>query len=779
MRTPHVFGETSPFTLAGRPVDGYTKVERVSEMRIENLMESLPRTYTPADRELVMRAYRVADRAHEGQVRASGEPYINHCLAVASILADLRVPPSVVAAGLLHDTVEDTSVALDDIKRDFGDEITRLVDGVTKLTQLPRVSRADQRPKDKVLEEEERLVAERRGMPDPDKEAELITRSRRYDLVSETLRKTFLAMGEDVRVVLIKLADRLHNMRTLSHMPENKRKRIAQETMDIFAPLANRLGIWQIKWELEDLAFRYVDPEMYKEIAENLADRRADREREMRTITANLQANLSQAGIHAEITGRPKHIYSIYKKMQRKAVPFDMVFDIRGVRIIVPNIQACYATLGVIHTKWRPMPNEFDDYIAAPKDNFYQSLHTSVVFDDGKPLEVQIRTTEMDQSAELGIAAHWRYKEGVGRDEDYERRILWLRSLMEWRQDVEDAGEFVDGLKSDVFEDRVYVFTPRGDIIDLPAGSTPIDFAYHVHTDVGHRCRGAKVNGKLVSLDYVLTTGEKVEILTAKRGGPSRDWLNVNLGLVKTQRARSKIRRWFKRQAREQNITQGKMLLDKELRRLGMINLNLEGLAREYDFRTVDDFYEAIGNGDVGIGRIINHLTLEEEEEEELEVLTRAPVELLPTDRGSVTVQGLKGLLTIMGKCCNPTPGDAIVGYITRGRGATIHRQDCPNIMRIRDRERLVRVTWGEPNNTYPVPVRIKAWDRNGLMRDVSTMIAEEGINIARINVDVNKKNLAVFDLVMEVRDLAQLSKILDRLENLPNVLEAQRVRPG
>jgi GTP pyrophosphokinase len=779
VRTRDVSINTGLCTLADSLRDGYTTAETVLEMRIETLVESLPRTYTPADRDLVLRAYKVADHAHQGQVRASGEPYINHCLAVASILAELRVPPSVVAAGLLHDTVEDTSVTLEDIKRDFGEEIARLVDGVTKLTQLPRVSRADQHPKDKYLEEEEKLIAERRGIPDPDQQAEQITRSRRYDLVSETLRKTFLAMGEDVRVVLIKLADRLHNMRTLSHMPENKRKRIAQETMDIFAPLANRLGIWQIKWELEDLAFRYVDPEMYKEIAENLADRRADREREMRTITAKLQSNLSQAGVQAEITGRPKHIYSIYKKMQRKAVPFDMVFDIRGVRIIVPTIQACYSTLGVIHTKWRPMPNEFDDYIAAPKDNFYQSLHTSVVFDDGKPLEVQIRTQEMDQNAELGIAAHWRYKEGVGRDEDYERRILWLRSLMEWRQDVEDAGEFVDGLKSDVFEDRVYVFTPRGDIIDLPAGSTPIDFAYHVHTDVGHRCRGAKVNGKLVSLDYVLNTGEKVEILTAKRGGPSRDWLNVNLGLVKTQRARSKIRRWFKRQAREQNIVTGKMLLEKELRRLGMINLNLERLAREFDFRFVDDFYEAIGNGDVGIGRIVNHLTLEEQEAEVLELPSRAPAELTPTERGSVSVQGLKGLLTMMGRCCNPTPGDAIVGYITRGRGATIHRQDCPNIMRIRDKERLVRVTWGEHNNTYPVPVRIKAWDRNGLMRDVSTMIAEEGINIARINVDVNKKNLAVFDLVMEVRDLAQLSKILDRLENLPNVLEAQRVRPG
>jgi GTP pyrophosphokinase len=350
---------------------------------------------------------------------------------------------------------------------------------------------------------------------------------------------------------------------------------------------------------------------------------------------------------------------------------------------------------------------------------------------------------------------------------------------MEWRQDVEDAHDFVDGLKSDVFEDRVYVFTPRGDIIDLPAGSTPIDFAYHVHTDVGHRCRGAKVNGKLVALDYVLKTGEKVEIITGKRGGPSRDWLNPNLKLVKTQRARAKIRQWFKRQAREQNITHGKTILDKELRRLGLTNLNIERLAREFDRRSVEDLYEAIGNGDIPIGRIVNHLTLDEEEEEELEVPARPVAELQPVETDAVAIQGLKGLLTVMGRCCNPTPGDPIVGYITRGRGATIHRQDCPNIMRIRDRERLVRVTWGEQRDTYPVPVRIKAWDRNGLMRDVSTMIAEEGINIAKINVDVNKKNLAVFDLILEVRDLAQLSKILDRLENLPNVLEAQRVRPG
>ncbi len=733
-------------------------------MRIESIMDSLPESYTPADRELILRAYRVADKAHADQKRASGEPYINHCLAVAAILAEMRVPPAVISAGLLHDTVEDTDITLEDIKRDFGDEIASLVDGVTKLTHLPRVSRGDQH------------------MDDPNEGVEeddlnQIKRSRRYDLVNETLRKTFLAMGDDVRTVLIKLADRLHNMRTLGFMPEHKRKRIAQETLDIFAPLANRLGIWQIKWELEDLAFRYVNPEKYREIADNLAERRSVRERQVQEIKERLQTCLQQADIKAEITARPKHIYSIYRKMVRKGVPFDMVHDIRGVRILVDDIPACYLALGVIHTKWRPIPGEFDDYIAAPKDNFYRSLHTAVVYDDGQTLEVQIRTPEMHQNAEYGIAAHWRYKEGHQRDDDYERRIIWLRSLMEWRQDVEDAREFVDSMKTDVFEDRVYVFTPRGDIIDLPNGSTPIDFAYHVHTDIGHRCRGAKVNGKLVTLDYVLKTGDKVEILTAKRGGPSRDWLNTNLGLVKTQRSRAKIRRWFKRQAREQNMAQGKSMLDKELRRLGLQDVNLDRLAREFEYRGVEDLYEAIGISDLSISRIVNHLTLGEKEEEPVLVATPSKSDGT-SGTEQVTVLGLKGLLTTMARCCNPAPGDDIVGYITRGRGATIHRQDCPNILRIQDHERLVRVSWGEPKRTYPVPVRIRAYDRNGLMKDVSTLISDEGINMPKVTVDVNR-NLAVFDLVLEVRDITQLSRVLDRLENLPNVLEAQRIKPG
>ena len=527
-------------------------------MQIDKLLEDLPETYTPADKELVLRAFKVAERAHEGQKRASGEPYINHCLAVADILAEMCVPPSVVAAGLLHDTVEDTDITLDILRRDFSDEIAHLVDGVTKLSQLPRVSRADQHANEDLKEKEQREIAERRGEVVPEDFVEQMSRSRKHDLASETLRKTFLAMGEDVRVVLIKLADRLHNMRTLYHVPVPKQRRIAQETLDIFAPLANRLGIWQIKWELEDLGFRYVNPEKYREITDAIASKRSEREQEMQKIKVELLNILKQASIQADISARPKHIYSIYRKMARKGIPFDLVHDIRGVRIIVPDVTACYTTLGLIHTHLRPIPGEFDDYIAAPKDNFYRSLHTAVNYIDGRTIEIQIRTPEMDQNAEFGIAAHWRYKEGSPRDDDYERRIIWLRSLMEWRQDVEDAGEFVDSMKNEVFEDRVYVFTPKGDIIDLPIGSTPIDFAYQVHTDIGHRCRGAKVNGKLVPLEYQLHTGDKVEVLTAKRGGPSLDWLNPNLGLVKTQRTRGKIRLWFKRQAREQNMSSGK-----------------------------------------------------------------------------------------------------------------------------------------------------------------------------------------------------------------------------
>ena len=717
---------------------------------------------------MIHRAYRVAEEAHREQKRHSGEPYINHCLAVASILADLRVPPEVVAAGLLHDTVEDTTVTLSDIRRDFGPAIAVLVDGVTKLTNLPRVSRDDQHA--------ENSNGKNGSEPSDVVPGNVVTLGRKQDLVSETLRKTFLAMGEDVRVVLIKLADRLHNMRTLGFMPEHKRKRIAKETLDIFAPLANRLGIWQIKWELEDLGFRHLNPEKYKEIAEQIQERRPDREVQIEAIKTNLLELLESHNIKAEISGRPKHIYSIYKKMTEKGKPFDLVRDVRAVRLIVPDVPSCYAALGVIHTHWRPIPGEFDDYIAAPKDNFYQSLHTAVIYDDRRPLEVQIRTPEMHQNAEYGIAAHWRYKEGAHRDKNYEQRINWLRNMMEWRTDVNDAQEFVEGMKTDVFQDRVYVFTPRGDIIDLSAGSTPIDFAYHVHTDIGHRCRGARVNGKLVPLYQELKTGDQVEILTAKRGGPSRDWLNPNLGLVKTQRARSKIKAWFKKQEDEQNLAQGRATLERELQRLGITNTNFEKMARELGFKVPEEMFIALGNGDLSVNKVIKQLSEIVETADILEATIPAQEAKPVTD--VVEVVGLKGLLSTMARCCNPMPGDQIVGYITRGRGATIHRQDCPNILRRKDTERLLQVDWGKVERTFPVHITVKAYDRQGLMGDISTLLQGEGVNIADVSVNYNR-TVADIKLVIEIRDLAQLSRVLTRIESLPNVLEAQRTKPG
>jgi guanosine-3',5'-bis(diphosphate) 3'-pyrophosphohydrolase len=746
-------------------------------MQIDQILNALPENCSPADREMILRAYRFAEYAHKGQKRQSGEPYITHCLAVAMILAELRVPPSVVAAGLLHDTVEDTAVTLADIRAEFGEEIENLVDGVTKLAQLPGVSRSDQNIEKLMIEEELQKEAERRGLATIEEiEHE---RSRRAELTSETLRKTFLAMGEDIRVVLIKLADRLHNMRTLGYMPENKRKRIANDTLDIFAPLASRLGIWQIKWELEDLAFRYTNPQAYKEIAEKLDERRSIREEQVNEIVKKFSDLLVQNKINATVSGRPKHIYSIYQKMEEKGLAFEALHDVRAVRIIVEDIPTCYSVLGLIHTHWPPIPGEFDDYIAVPKDNFYQSLHTSVKYDDGRTIEVQIRTQDMHEHAEYGIAAHWRYKEGASKDEQYQKRIVWLRQLMEWMQDVEDAGEFVDSMKTDVFSDRVYAFTPKGDIIDLPAGATPLDFAYHVHTEVGNRCRGAKVNGKLVSLDYILYTGDQVEIITAKRGGPSRDWLNPNLKLVNTNRARSKIRQWFRHQDKRQNITSGKVMLERELRRLSISNTNFDLLAHHFQMRSADEMFWAIGIGDLSLSRIINHLTLGDTEEDIRSVESIVEdTEVTTFGDESIVVLGLQGLLTTIARCCKPAPGDEIIGYITRGRGATIHRIDCPNILRVRDRERLVKVSWGEKVDTYPVDVRIKAYDRDGLLRDVSTVIAEEGINMRHVKVDVDN-SLATFDITLNVGNISQLSRVLTILENLPNVMEARRVRPG
>ncbi len=742
-------------------------------MKIDDLLEQLPPSLTPQERSDIERAYKLAATAHAGQTRASGEPYISHCVAVAKILCEMNLPASVIVAGLLHDTVEDTKVTLDDIRREFGDEVARFVDGVTKLTNLPRVSRLD-KPRAGNAAPDDYL---------PEDRADL----RSHDRDAETIRKTFLAMVEDVRVVLIKLADRLHNMRTLTHLKPEKQRRIARETLEIFAPLANRLGIWRMKWELEDLAFRYVEPVAYREIAGMLDERRADRERTMAAIIEKIKAALAEHHIEAiELEGRPKHIYSIWKKMVRKQAGFDQIYDVRAVRLIVKDVPTCYMAIGIIHGLWSPQPHEFDDYIATPKDNFYQSLHTAVVYDDGKPLEVQIRTSEMHEKAEYGIAAHWRYKEGTRkRDEIFEKRIAYLRQLMEWQQDVTEGRAFVEALKTDVFQDRVYTFTPKGDIIDLPQGATPIDFAYHVHTSVGDRCRGAKINGKLVALSTPLKTGDQVDIITAKRGGPSRDWLNTDLGFVQSARAREKIRAWFKKQDRDLNITTGRGLLERELKRLGIDNLTYEAIAELFGYGKTDDFLMALGCGDIHTQTVVNRIVdyLRKEEKDSADTLPPTYSELGAGYRSSsdqVTIQGTGGLLTRLAPCCNPVKGEPIIGYTTRGRGITVHRQDCRNALQIREKERLIQVSWGGVvERTYPVPIRIQAYDRDGLLRDVSTLVADEKVSIGRVEIPAAEKNITNMLLILQVTDLAQLTRILNRIEQLPNVLDVRRWKPG
>jgi GTP pyrophosphokinase len=710
---------------------------------LESLLQQMPEPLSQKDRELVERAYGLAAVAHSHQKRASGEPYIQHSLAVAQIMADLRLDSATIAAALLHDVAEDSIISVEDLRQDFGEEVAKLVDGVTKLGQIGKLSQMSYRDLQ-------------------DKEA-------------ESLRKMFLAMVDDVRVVLIKLADRLHNMRTLYALPEERQRRIAEETLEIFAPLANRLGIWQIKWELEDLGFRYLDPPKYQEITALLDERRADRERRIAHIIVVLEKRLKEEGIEAEIAGRPKHIYSIYEKMNRKGLPFEQIHDVRGVRIIVNTVRDCYAVLGIVHSLWRPIPGEFDDFIATPKDNMYQSLHTSVVGPDGKPLEIQIRTYEMHRRAELGIAAHWRYKEHAKRDAVFEAKIAWLRSLMEWRQEVTDAWEFIDSLKSDVFQyDRVYAFTPKGDIVDLPAGSTPIDFAYQIHTEIGHRCRGAKVNGRLVSLDYQLKTGDQVEILTTKRGRPSRDWLNPHLGYIKTSRARQKIRQWFKRQDRAETVAQGREILERELKRLGLDQKSYEEIATLLKFDKVDDLLAAIGYGDINAQQIAARLTETEREEEELELPEAAPPPSLVPE---ITVRGVGDLLTKVAGCCHPLPGDPVVGYVTRGRGITIHRQDCRNILYLEDKERLIEVDWGKDiKQVFPVMIQVLAYDRTGLMRDITEITAGERINISAANVATHPKDhTAVITATLEINSIVQLSRVLAKIERLPNVFEARR----
>jgi len=704
-------------------------------------MEDSPHV-APAGLEMVRRAYQFADSAHGDTRRASGERFIEHPLAVAHILADLRLDAETIAAGLLHDVAEDTEVTIEDIQDKFGDQVADLVDGVTKLQELGQLSdfgRTDLEYRD-----------------------------------AESLRKMFLAMAEDIRVVLIKLADRLHNMRTLGALKESQRRRIARETLEIFAPLASRLGIWQIKWELEDLSFHHLQPGTYREIATLIDERRPDREDDIAHVVEMLQQRLDREKIEATVTGRPKHIYSIYRKMRRKGVDFDQIYDVRAVRITVNEVKDCYAALGVVHSLWPPIPGEFDDFIATPKDNMYQSLHTAVVGPEGRSLEIQIRTREMHHVAEYGIAAHWRYKEQIKRDSSFENKIAWLRQIMDWRLDVTDATEFMDSMRTDVFQDRVFAFTPKGEVVDLPAGSTPIDFAYHIHTEVGHQCRGAKANGRIVPLDYQLKSGDQVEIITAKRGGPSRDWLNPNLGYVRTSRARQKVRQWFRRQNRDLNITQGRDVLEKELRRLN-VSTGYEELATKFGYKTVDDLLAAIGYGDVNVQQIAARVLEDEQKEEEPPPFAPPPI-LHPE---GIEVMGVGNLLTNLARCCNPLPGDDIVGYVTRGRGVTIHRADCVNVLRQKEKERLISVEWGEAAcQTYPVTIRIQAFNRDGLLRDVTEVMAGEHINMSATHATVDQKdNLANITATLEISSITQLGRVLSRIERIPNVIEATRVK--
>lgn len=723
---------------------------------LESLLHSLV-DIKPNEQDLITAAYHRAEAAHAGQKRKSGEPYFTHCVAVASILAEMNMDAETIAAGLLHDVAEDTDMTIESVRSEFGTTIARLVDGVTKLKNLPL------------------------------KNVSPVGDSRRTSMVNremEYIRKMLMTMGDDIRVVLVKLADRLHNMRTLGYLPQHKQKSVAQETMDIFAPLANRLGIWQIKWELEDLGFRYLNPAAYRSIAKALDEQRADREEYIARIKGKLITELNASNItKVKIAARPKHIYSIYNKMTQKGLPLEQIYDIRGMRVLVNTLGECYLALGIVHNLWRPIPGEFDDYIANPRDNFYRSLHTAVHDNRGKTVEVQIRTWEMHEDAEYGIAAHWRYKEGNHQhDKAFEQRVAFLRRLMEFGPEVNDASQFVDTVKSEVFQDRVYSVTPNGDIVDLPVGATPIDFAYHIHTDIGNRCRGAKVNGRLVPLNYKLQMGDQVEILTSKRGGPSMDWLNPDLDYAVTTRARSKIRLWLRKQNRDKHITMGREALERELKRLGVIDkIAFDSVARLLNFDKLDDFLAAIGAGDVTGPQITNRVLEDERrksanEASEADLLKPRSKSPGPNAAKGVSIMGAGGLLVNLARCCSPMPGDSIIGYITRGRGVTTHRTDCPNIQAMRETERLIDVSWGpiDDEQRYAVPVEVIAYDREGLLREISTIIADQKVNISSIEVST-RQHIATLYIQLEIANNQQLTRILSQIDCIPGVIEARR----
>jgi len=707
------------------------------------------RELTPhVDLDLIRRAYLFAREAHADQTRASGEPYISHSVAVAMILAELRLDAVTIAAALLHDVPEDTTHTIEEIRSKFGSEVAGLVDGVTKLGRIEWKSREERQ--------------------------------------AENLRKMFLAMANDIRIILIKLADRVHNMRTIEYLPEWKQKRTAAETLEIYAPLTERLGIGSIKRELEDRAFAVLEPEASREISGQIERSRQDQEALLARVVETLYHELNRAGIRIDrghISGRPKHVYSIYQKMQRpkyQGQGVGRIYDRLAIRVVVNDVRECYETLGVAHALWKPIPGEVDDYIANPKTSGYQSLHTAVIC-EGQPLEIQIRTAQMHHAAEHGIAAHWRYKEG-GRKSDpgFEQKLSWLRQLLEWHQELRDPREFVHSVKLDLFQNEVFVFTPRGDVIDLPAGATPIDFAFRIHTDVGYHTVGAKVNGRLVPLSHRLQSGDIVEVSTNKNSaGPSRDWL----AFAQTSNARTKIRQWFKRERRDENILRGRELLEKELRRTGSVAAamkadRLREAAVLVGLPDEDELLAALGNGDVSLLQIVQSLRGQPAAEE---APPAAPAATAPpsTARG-VRVRGVDNVLMRFGRCCSPLPGDRVLGYITRGRGVSIHRADCPNIQFLRTQpERLVEVEWeASPDGTYHVEIEVEALDRVGLLKDILGAVTETKTNVVSVNARVRKDKVGIVNIVVDIRNVTQLTAVMQRIGVVPEVYSVERVVP-
>lgn len=715
------------------------------------LLERVQSYNKQADFLRIEQAYLFAARAHAGQLRASGEDYIIHPLGVATILAEIGLDTDTIIAALLHDVVEDTSVTLEELEENFGATVANLVDGVTKLGRLEDLNKQERQ--------------------------------------AENLRKMFLAMAEDLRVILIKLADRLHNMRTLGYRPPDKQRETAIETRDIFAPLAGRLGISRIQWELEDAAFRFLEADKYREIAERIDRKRDVREAVINHAMMDLNERLQEVKIEADISGRPKHFYSIFRKMQAGRT-FEEIYDLTAIRVIVNTVKECYEVLGLIHSIWRPIPGRFKDYIAVPKPNMYQSLHTTVISDRGERLEIQIRTWEMHRVAETGIAAHWRYKEGAKGDQKLSERFSWLRSILEWQQELRDAQEFVDGVKIELYPDEVFVFTPKGDVINLPAGSIPLDFAYRIHTNIGHRCVGAKVNGRIVPHNYQLQNGDIVEILTSNKiKGPSKDWLKM----VRTSGAKGKIRAWFKKEQREENISKGKEMLEKEVSRLGVeprLLLTEERLfkfARKQNFQEIDDLYASLGYGGISLVPLMQKLVVDYREEQGLTEADSIDIPEIEPERSShtesgVRVKGLPEALIRFSRCCNPVPGDKIIGYITRGRGVSIHTAACPNAKSLQNEpERLIDVYWDEQDKaTYPVRIELIALDRPDLLRDVVQLLSEANITISSLQARVEKNRTAILTFTIVVKDRQHLNATQERLGRIRDVFTVQRVAaPG